>query len=204
MADIRRLYCRPDRNPPQKLKMEALVRVNSIRISDSNLLSVVRNGLDFPSTDIDYQYDLYNITLSYDLGFATFTSSSSLTDVEVFRHHSNLSSLYSVTLKVCGLADAYSQELRLAGTSNAIDWVIGGFYADSEENQSIADFSFYAGGDFLFGFSNFKVFISNQPQIFGNVSYHLNDQLTVSLGARSYEDDRSTEVPLFGFRKGEI
>ena len=168
-------------------------RVNSIPISDSNLLSVVRNGLDFPSTDIDYQYDLYNLTLNYDLGFATFTSSSSLTDVEVFQaSQQNFGPPDLVALNGLIGAEAYSQELRLAGTSNAVDWVIGGFYTDIEENQNLADLGIYIGGNFLFGISDLRFkYTSQSTAIFGNLTYHISDQLTVSLGARSFEDDRS-------------
>ena len=171
-------------------------QINTGAISDSNFQPIVRNGLGFLPTDIDYQYDLYNLTLSYDLGFATLTSSSSSTDVELFQasdqaslgvfDRANINNLFTVK--------SYAQELRLAGTSNDIDWVIGGFYTDSEEIQS-NDQEIYSAGVFLFGSSGFKgTGTSEATAIFGNLSYHLNDQLTLSLGARSYEDDRSFEI----------
>ena len=54
-----------------------------------------------------------------------------------FRHQTNPHLLVDTAfVGFVVTAEAYSQELRLAGTSNAIDWVIGGFYTDSEENQA--------------------------------------------------------------------
>ena len=175
-------------------------QINTGAISDSNFKSIVRNGQDFLPVNIDYQYDLYNLTLNYDLGFATFTSSSSWTDVETLQasYQTSFGGFDTAFVGLVVTAEAYSQELRLAGTSNAIDWVIGGFYTDSEEIQA-TDIEYYSGGVFLGGLTDYvNPATSESTAVFGNLSYHLNDQLTLSLGGRSFDDDRTFDIPAFG------
>ena len=178
-------------------------QINTGAMADSNFQSIVRNGQDFLPVNSGYQYDLYNLTLSYDLGFATLTSSSSSADVELFQASIQTMTSASDVAFVGSVssADIYAQELRLAGTSNAIDWVIGGFYTDAEERQA-SDVEVYSEGDFLFGFADFINFGTTKTKaIFGNLSYHLNDELTLSLGARSFEDDRTFDTLFFGISK---
>ncbi len=73
-------------------------QINTGAMADSNFLSIVRNGQDFLPINIGYQYDLYNLTLSYDLGFATLTSSSSSADVELFQASTQLMTVLSIKL----------------------------------------------------------------------------------------------------------
>ena len=57
----------------------------------------------------------------------------------------------------------------------------------------------YREGVFLGGLIDFtNPATSESTAIFGNLSYHLNDQLTLSLGGRSFEDDRTFDIPAFG------
>ena len=45
---------------------------------------------------------------------------------------------------------------------------------------------------------------SKTKAIFGNLSYHLNDELTLSLGARSFEDDRTFDPFLRHTKSGSF
>ncbi len=123
---------------------------------------------------IDQTADVANLTLNWDVGFATLTSSTSYVDVETdtTRDASSIQFNFDRT-NFCYIYGCYprgpfigeepstrkdfTQELRLVSNSEgAIDWVLGGFYADQEATfdavQTISGFADWANtegsGDF--------------------------------------------------------
>ena len=95
-------------------------------------------------------------------------------------------------------AKAFSQEIRLVGTSSALDWTLGVFYTDSEISSSVSQFNSYVNGVPLFPPFSFAEFYTNESTaFFANISYHINDQLTLALGTRYFEDDATADIPAF-------
>lgn len=93
-------------------------------------------------------YRLYNATGTFDLGFGTLTSSTSLSRQDQ-SERTDFTNLYSALLSAAfGFPPnefyepqqtnlkKFTQEVRLAGESRAVDWLVGGFY--THENGLIA------------------------------------------------------------------
>ena len=182
--------------------------VNVGESSESNYLSILSDpdgeGASLNSPGISYEYDVYNITVSYDMGFATLVSSSSKYNVE---HDENSeSSLSEFDLGgptlflgsrqgVVRDANALAQEIRLSGDTESMGWNLGVFYTDVDTFISISsdghilDQNTYENILLLAPFTSIGVpSSSNSTAVFGDVSYHLTEEITASFGARYYED----------------
>ena len=153
------------------------------------------------------QDDIYNLTLDYDLGFAALTSSSSHINVKSNRASTSLDVTQDATLNAGTLLidipsdiKGFSQEVRLAstGNENAIDWVVGVFYTNADTSSDIGRLNIYSDG-VGFGFGpllSSKGFESTA--FFANAGYHLNEKLTLTLGARYFEEDQTLKIPATG------
>ena len=164
---------------------------------------------DLPiSTERTYDYEVYNISASYDFGFATLLSSSTKYDIEnnegartVATHvapslsipESNLAGTLSTLMDN---THAYGQEIRLSGDTDSLKWILGIQYADVKITTSGGNTSVYLSDSLdilstpLIPMSRSSVTTVNESvAVFSDASYSLTDQLTVSLGARYYEDE---------------
>lgn len=78
--------------------------------------------------------DSYNLTIDYDLGFADFTSSSTLASFDqlfVVDLAATFGQLFPFGLDAFAYDDIFVQEVRLASAgSGPFQWIIGGFYFD--------------------------------------------------------------------------
>jgi iron complex outermembrane receptor protein len=85
----------------------------------------------------------------------------------------------------------FSQELRLSGSADKIDWHVGAYYYNEEyDGEFIADFVSGSVG-------NIKEIDTESVSVFGQVEYDLSDRLGVSAGLRyTYE---SKDVDYFAF-----
>jgi len=190
----------------------ALSQTNFGPTSDSNYRTVVRNGFDLPSTDVDHQADIYNLTLNYDFGFATLTSSTS--DMSVTNDISSLSFniLQDLDINSGGYnigdaneLDGFAQEIRLTSNeSDNWDWTVGAFYTDTEDLHTIASGGSSTDGVGVVFFTNLTVAESSETtSLFANVGYHFSEQLTLSIGTRYFEDERTFSIPLFGISEAD-
>ena len=177
-------------------------------VGDSEYQVVPVTGMSLPSTDISNEYDIYNLTLNYDLGFATLTSSTSQLDV---KYKQSSFSLYLKLVPPLGDLDllntdeaqdldGFTQEIRLAGNSNSLEWVVGAFYADVENVLTSSSSGLYSDGVPAFGpgsigTGSLTLRSSKSTAVFGNLSYDINEQLALSLGTRYFEDEQKSEVP---------
>ncbi|ETN92764.1 hypothetical protein U062_00643 [Gammaproteobacteria bacterium MOLA455] len=171
---------------------------------------VERNGLPLLSTEISTYSDIYNITLNYDLGFASLTSSTSKIEFGTDPFNSS-SSVNQDPLSNSGLAvigsfvdiGGFTQEIRLQGVTDnkQLDWVVGAFYSDIDSEVGAEDFGFYvegAGGSFG-SFDERET--SESIALFASVDYHLSQQLTLTVGARYFEDDRAINGNFYAAEK---
>jgi len=181
----------------------ALNLVNTTPASDSKYLQPVRNGLGVAATANNNGYDIYNLVINYDLDFAALTSSTSKSTIET-AFTANTATLtfgpapgttfdlfqHNPTYDAKGL----SQELRLTSTSDSrMNWTLGVFYDDVEDRNLNTGADLYFS-EIPLSISTATTIIdstSKSTSVFGNISYSITDKLTVDLGGRYYEDDKS-------------
>lgn len=146
-----------------------------------------------------YDYDLYSLTLSYDMGFAQLLSISTYIDHDhqyPFTYFGTEQTIYAGTLEGNDArfldADQFSQEIRLVSSGEGPwQWTLGGFYQDLQRD-------FFARFDTLFEGTLFAdaEFIADTTiearALFAEVTYSLTERLEIGAGARHYEDDLST------------
>lgn len=131
--------------------------------------------------------------LEWDLGAVTLTSISG------YRHNDfrrladqDGTSADSLAISTTERDESFSQEVRLSGDTDRINWVLGGFYykVDTHRRDYLPigpafPIPALAGLDGDYGFRlNTESFAA-----FGQASYNLTDQLTVTVGGR-YTHDR--------------
>ncbi|WP_417451310.1 TonB-dependent receptor [Kordiimonas sp.] len=146
-----------------------------------------------------WDYELYNLTLKYDLGFAELTSSSSYVD----QYHQYPFSYRGGedTIYVGGYAgndDRYNpgkqftQEVRVASSGDGpLQWTVGGFYRDMERSLT----AYFEYDYFGFVVQDQEYYSGNTSKsfaLFANASYSLTDRLEFGAGVRYFED-KATE-----------
>lgn len=173
--------------------------------------------IDEPFTD---EFLLVDLDIEYDLGGKTLTSITSYTDRDVLVVRDATALTASITGGTIALpepiftidgplddattAQVLTQELRLAGSRDRLEWVTGLFYstADRDYGQSllvdgfeaasgIPTMGLRAGRDILF-FSDLS-YNFDQLAFFGELTYSVNDKLDLTGGLRWYDfdEDRS-------------
>lgn len=163
------------------------------------------NDARFSSTDIENDYELHNLTLDYDLGFATIVSSSSQlnvdSDLALLSSFFNLTfiptaPLNQVILDTFDKANAFSQEIRLTGDTNTLKWTIGVFYNNSEYIGGSSNVINLLNDSILYESGSIaSTKHSTSMSVFGDLSYTINDRLELSIGTRYFEDDQRFESP---------
>jgi len=171
-----------------------------------------------PFTD---EFTLGDLNINYDFGDVTLTSITSYTnrDVLVVRDAGALTSsitggsiglpepIYSIDAPLDDATEAkvWTQELRLAGATDKLKWLVGGFYSDTTRDygQSLFVNGFEdasgiptagtkgAGKDILF-YSDLHYELS-QFALFGEATYTVSDLIDVTAGLRYYDfnEDRT-------------
>ena len=163
----------------------------------TNLVGIDRSRELLPK---EYDYDLYNLDLSFDLGFAELLSATTYIDHEhqyPFSYIGGEDTIYGGGGFLEGVddrwveADQISQELRLTSLGGGpLTWTVGAFYRDSERALT-------AHYDTLFGgvvFPSAMYFSENtyeEYSIYADVAYQLTERLQVGVGARYFEDDQT-------------
>jgi iron complex outermembrane receptor protein len=163
------------------------------------------------------------LNLSYDFGSMTLDSITSKRDIEHFNGtwgwvmgNGPGSNMLEI-LNNYGDTEAISQEIRLSGVSDSIEWVVGAYWFEEETDESLdvplfRDVMapdpavwplFYApdgaGGTLgaaalgaqLYGSRSQAYDVTNENQaFFAEVTFSLNEQWDLTVGARRTTDDR--------------
>ncbi|WP_370373849.1 TonB-dependent receptor [Henriciella pelagia] len=156
-----------------------------------------------------FDFDIYNLELNYDFGFAELTSSTTQIEHDhaypftYIPREGNYS--YGV---VEGYderfveAEQFSQELRLSNDDGAFAWTVGAFYS-SGERSLVVDYEYlyapaadiYTGGGVLYdGLYYFSGSSSDSYSIFADGAYDLTDKLTIGAGIRYFEDEQTSLI----------
>lgn len=166
------------------------------------------------------EFLLADLNLQYDFGSARLTSITSYTkrDVLVVRDAGALTSsitggsiglppaVYSLDAPLDDKTDAkvWTQEVRLSGTRDKLQWVLGGFYSDTRRDYGqsllVAGFQQLSGiptaglaapRDVLF-YSDLGYDLT-QFAAFGEGTYAVSDQLDLTAGLRYYDFSEDKE-----------
>jgi outer membrane receptor protein involved in Fe transport len=147
--------------------------------------------------------NLYGVTVDWDLGFATLTSSTGYVNFDTSYMYPLYYPILGGTGELFNGYDGYSfsQEARLASNGEGpLHWLAGVFYNDAENTFSqLIDFPV----PFLNGYGETMTHTENVA-LFGEVSYDLlGGKLVPLAGVRVYHDDRNFETTLNGAVTGE-
>lgn len=167
------------------------------------------------------EVDLTSLEMELDLGFATLTSSSSDYDhtgesisenTGFYAQNGWLAAFYYNYPRPLAEAvrtykdSAFVQELRLVSNgNNTIDYTVGLFYQNQDLQGTQESYlrGFQAWADSAFGpgvvaddndFSYLRDQNFKDRSFFGELTYHLNDDLAVTVGARRYNTDFTNDT----------
>ncbi len=143
-----------------------------------------------------HDYELYNLTLDYDLDVAHLLSTTSYVDAERRQREIGYrvpfgldeASLYHAKFSEDSISKSFTQEVRLSSSGgSAWNWLVGAFYRDAELDSQFDNFRFGPPGqDFVFDvLTNVE---TRSWAVFGETSYSFNDRLEIGLGLRYFED----------------
>lgn len=158
-------------------------------------------------------FKLLNLAMTYDFGAVELTSSSSLVrrrDVQARSVEAFIG--IPVVLRNTTVSDFFAQELRLAGSTGDLNWILGGYYSNKKwgPSQRAEWFGSDAGLDLLGGsfglppgfVTRENIFVSasdlkeSQVAVFGDATYAITPQLDLAVGLRwfRYKQDRRQTV----------
>lgn len=173
--------------------------VNQTPLEDSNF----RQAFDlYAPTDYTNDYDLYNLTVTYNLGFAKLLSSTSYAELETNQNFTQLLEgspnpwleIYQPLIRNTSIT---SQEIRLTSTGGGrANWTLGAAYKDSELISKISERG--ADARLLGGAISFAGLSAGQKDVgkseswaaFGDASFDLLKNFEVGGGLRYFSDER--------------
>ncbi len=154
---------------------------------------------------VEDDYDLYNLTLTYDLNRARLLSSTSYLDHKIDVR--NLGGLSQRAAPPAPPQTTYtptdfrtqrgaSQEVRLTSTADdPLQWTVGGYYKHERFSEDIPRRYRAAAGPSLP--ASFPPFTQDSLYeswaAFGDVSYDLTQRLTLGAGLRYFEEDQELD-----------
>ncbi len=199
------------------IRAKALWQVNEMMQAEAMLIvhkAETRLGLGYEEPDrttqiaIDpamillpkkFDYDLFNINLKFDLGFAEFLSASSYIDHDHQYPFSYIGGAETIYGGVLGgvddrflTADQFSQELRLVSTAEGpLRWTLGAFYRDTERTLDV-DYAYVFSGTVVPDLVYVDYDTYESIAIYAEASYDINDRFEAGAGVRYFEDDQTT------------
>lgn len=180
------------------------IEVNSSSIVESNpnTLETLYGRLSqsrFADPFTDVKYRVYNGTGVFDLGFGELTSSTSYSTQKQSNRTDYTNALSRLLVGMIGPnemvldnnvnLERFTQEFRLAGESDVVDWLVGAYY-NNEDGALLQSFAAFRPGT-TEEFSGLPVLgdvslTSKYEEIaaFGNLTIHLGDRFDIDVGGR--------------------
>lgn len=180
------------------------IEVNSSSIVESNpdTLEPLYDRLSqsrFANPFTDVKYRVYNGTGVFDLGFGELTSSTSYSTQKQSNRTDYTNALGGLLVGMVGPnemvldnnvnLERFTQEIRLAGESDVVDWLVGAYY-NNEDGALLQSFAAFRPGT-TEEFAGLPVLgevslTSKYEEIaaFGNLTIHLGDRFDIDVGGR--------------------
>lgn len=152
----------------------------------------------FQEGENEKEYQSYSAKITWDLDLFTITSITNFQDAEFsYREDCDGTGLDTCQFLASQTLEQWTQELRINGTQENLQWVLGVFYLDRED-QNVTDFILPPFElDFLNPFDQDKT----SWAVFGQVDYAFTEQLSLTLGGRWTDDE--ADFRSFVFVNGE-
>ena len=153
-----------------------------------------------------FDYDLYNLNVTYDFGGFQLLSATTYIDHThdyPFSYFGGPETVYEGTLEGTDAryveGEQFSQELRLSSTGDGpLNWTVGAFYRDLDISLTAIYDTLYFGVLYPDAFY-YDADSLEQMSLFADVSYLFFDRLEVGVGVRYFEDDQENDDdPDFG------
>lgn len=145
--------------------------------------------IDLPN---DNNYDLFNLTATYDLGFSELLSSTSTLDIDSESSFTNFLFATQRDGEVSDRLETFSQEIRLVSSGeSAVNWTVGGLYNEFEYDNLIL---FTIGLDDTVLAEDIPVptfFDNSSFAVYADVNLDITDRLNLGAGVRYFEEDKS-------------
>ncbi|MEM8985317.1 MAG: TonB-dependent receptor [Pseudomonadota bacterium] len=147
----------------------------------------------------DLEYQIYNLDLVYDFGFAELLSATSYINHDhdyPFSYFGGLETIYEGELAGTDARfqtmDQFTQEVRLSSTGDSRwSWTVGAFYKEGERELFALFDTLFEGT--LFPDAEFFSDISSESYaIFADIAYDVTDRLTIGGGGRYFEDNQTS------------
>ncbi len=90
----------------------------------------------------------------------------------------------------------FTEEVQLTGTAQHLDWAAGAFYYDAYDTNRGFD-SLYPG--FIYQNDTYVDQITRNWAVFGQGTYHVNDKLSFTAGARYTHDEKNATITITSF-----
>ena len=173
-----------------------------------------RTGFAKDSSEIEMS--MLNMTLEYDLGFATLTSSTNFSENEAVMEADLspiLGGMFPWLLHREPDDEAFAQEIRLVSTSDSrLDWVVGGFFLDRQTDVaqvfyfpqswidargggSIEGAITTMGVDHAWIYGGAVKYEYKESAFFGELGYQLTDTIKATVGFRTGDMENSNSRP---------
>lgn len=148
-----------------------------------------------------WDYEQYNLTLTYDFGSSTLTSATSYSDMDhqyPFTYFGGPDTFYEGYLSGndarYNTGSQLTQELRLNSNGTGdLDWSAGIFYRDLERDLE-AFFETEYFGTVYDGLYEYILNTSDSWAVFADISYLFTEDLKLGVGLRYFEDDQTEAI----------
>lgn len=147
----------------------------------------------------DFEYNLYNLNLTYDFGFAELLSATTYIDHDhqyPFSYIGGPETFYAGALEGTDArnvaAEQFTQEVRLGSAGKGpFGWTVGAFYRTLDKKFESYFDTLFAG--VLFPVVYYLAEDSYESHaLFADGSYDVTDRWTIGAGVRYFEDDQET------------
>lgn len=175
----------------------------------------------------DKEDSLLSLEVTADLGFAELVSATGKSEFEALGQRDQTDLLtrldfgyeafpaFSAFTREEDKTESLTQELRLVSQGDSpLSWIVGGYYNKSETDGTSKEFApgfaeyalteWETGGNArpdALEYLAVSESVLKEKAIFGELNYEVNDDLTVSFGARFYDyevsDHSATDLPLY-------
>ena len=156
-----------------------------------------------------FDFNIYNLELAYDFGFAELTSSTTQIDHD---HQYPFTYIPREGNYSYGIvegnddrfveAEQFSQEIRLSDSHDNYAWTVGAFYSDGERSLT-ADYEYayalagdlYENGGVLYDdLYYYSASTSESYSLFADGSFDLTERLTLGAGMRYFHDEQTSLI----------